>query len=111
MVKARNLETPIKNKVGHTYTRAKVPIRYPGGKQRFLDQIVVHMPKPEEIEGRFVEPFLGGGAVFFAIQAKPAILNDKNPDLIDLYRGIRHAPLMVWKMFCSIPPTRVPTIK
>jgi DNA adenine methylase len=81
----------------------KVPIRYPGGKQRFLDQIVVHLPNTEEIKGRFVEPFLGGGAVFFAIQAKPAVLSDKNPDLIDLYRGIRYAPTEVWRLFCEYP--------
>jgi DNA adenine methylase len=85
------------------FQRTKVPIRYPGGKQRFLDQIVLHLPKPDEIKGRFVEPFLGGGAVFFAIQAKPAVLSDKNPDLIGLYRGIRFAPSEVWRLFCEYP--------
>jgi len=81
----------------------KVPIRYPGGKQRFLDQIIVHLPKMRKRNGRFIEPFLGGGAVFFAIQAKPAVLSDKNPALIDLYRGIRYAPSEVWKLFCQYP--------
>ncbi len=81
----------------------KIVIRYPGGKQRFLNQIISHLPKPEAIEGRFVEPFLGGGAVFFAVQAKPAILSDKNPELINLYRGIRHSPSVVWKLFSEYP--------
>jgi DNA adenine methylase len=81
----------------------KVPIRYPGGKQRFLPQILAHLPKPATISGRFVEPFLGGGSVFFALQAKPAVLNDKNSELIDLYRGIRHDPTEVWSRFSSYP--------
>jgi len=80
-----------------------VPIRYPGGKQRFLAQIVTHLPRVGEITGRFVEPFLGGGAVFFALQPKPSLLNDKNAELIDLYRGIRHNPQEVWRLFSEYP--------
>lgn len=83
--------------------RARVPIRYPGGKQRFLTQILAHLPNVEKIEGRFVEPFLGGGAVFFALQPKPSWLSDKNPELIDLYRGIRHDPEEVWRRFSAYP--------
>jgi DNA adenine methylase len=81
----------------------KVVIRYPGGKQRFLPQLLSHLPKPICIEGRFVEPFFGGGAVFFALQVKPAILSDKNPELVDLYKGIRHSPSEVWRMFSAYP--------
>jgi len=86
-----------------TSLRTKVLIRYPGGKQRFLGQIVTHLPPINEIEGRFVEPFLGGGAVFFALQPKPSLLSDKNPELIDLYRGIRHNPREVWRRFSAYP--------
>ena len=81
----------------------KVPIRYPGGKQRFLVQIVAHLPHVDKIGGRFVEPFLGGGAVFFAFQPKPSLLNDKNAELMDLYRGIRHDPQEVWRCFSAYP--------
>jgi DNA adenine methylase len=86
-----------------TSLRTKVPIRYPGGKQRFLCQIIAHLPHADEIEGRFVEPFLGGGAVFFALQPKRSLLNDKNSELIDLYRGIRHDPEEVWRRFSDFP--------
>lgn len=79
--------------------KTKTPIRYPGGKQRFLTQIIENLPHPDDIEGHFIEPFLGGGSVFFALQAKPAILADKNADLIDLYRGIRKAPHKVWQLY------------
>jgi DNA adenine methylase len=83
--------------------RTKVPIRYPGGKQRFLAQIVAHLPAVDNIRGRFVEPFLGAGAVFFALQPRPSLLNDKNPELIDLYRGIRHDHREVWRRFSAYP--------
>jgi len=80
-----------------------VPIRYPGGKQRFLPEIVAHLPRVDEIEGRFIEPFFGGGAVFFALRPKPAVLSDRNPELIDLYRGIRYDPEAVWRRFSAYP--------
>lgn len=84
----------------------KVPIRYPGGKQRFLAQIIAHLPRADEIKGRFVEPFFGGGAVFFALQPMPSVLNDLNPELINLYRGIRHDPEEVWRRFSTYPASR-----
>lgn len=37
----------------------------------------------------YIEPFLGGGAVFFDLQPKKAIVNDLNEELINVYRVIR----------------------
>lgn len=37
---------------------------------------------------RYVEPFLGSGAVFFSLQAPAALLNDMNPKLVETYRAI-----------------------
>lgn len=78
-------------------------IRYPGGKQRILQYILPHLPDRNLIKGNFIEPFVGGGAIFFAINPKRAILGDLNEELIDLYRGIRRYPEKVWEIFKDIP--------
>jgi len=81
-------------------------IRYPGGKQRITGQIVPYLPKSKSIKGRFVEPFLGGGAVFFLLEPQHAILADINTELITLYNGIRLYPLEVWDIFKSFASTK-----
>jgi DNA adenine methylase len=61
---------------------------------------------PEELEGRYVEPFIGGGAVFFHMQPAQALLSDANADLIDIYRGIRYAPRKVWTSYRDFGNTK-----
>lgn len=84
-------------------TIIKPIIRYPGGKQKLLNFIMPHLPKAEEIRGNYIEPFLGGGAVFFVLDPNSAILSDINGDLIDLYLGVRDNPDEVWEIYQSLP--------
>lgn len=39
--------------------------------------------------GNYIEPFLGGGAIFFSVQPEQALLSDLNPELINAYTQIR----------------------
>ncbi len=47
------------------------------------------MPYIPEFEGRYIEPFFGGGALFFYLEPKKAIINDINKSLVDFYTGVR----------------------
>ncbi|ORC37979.1 DNA methyltransferase [Marispirochaeta aestuarii] len=42
--------------------------------------------------GKYIEPFLGGGAAFAAVEPKRALLSDTNEELINLYFQIRQHP-------------------
>ena len=60
-------------------------LKWAGGKTQLLSEILPKIPKKY---GRFIEPFLGGGAVFFAIRPKNGIIADSNPELVNLYQCI-----------------------
>ena len=70
---------------------------------RFLSRF---LPDRDDIRGRYVEPFVGGGAVFFHVQPTRAILSDSNPELIDVYQGIRDDPSGVWEKYRSYGSTK-----
>jgi site-specific DNA-adenine methylase len=57
-------------------------LRYPGGKQRLLGFLMQYLPSQESTKGRYVEPFVGGGAVFFALKPRRALLSDINSEEI-----------------------------
>lgn len=46
------------------------------------------LPKVPSVYGRYIEPFLGGGAMFFALCPDNAIISDSNPELINMYRQV-----------------------
>ncbi len=57
-------------------------IKWPGGKTSELKIISEHLPSSYE---RYVEPFFGGGAVYFDKCPKTAIINDISQNLMSLY--------------------------
>lgn len=68
-------------------TASPVPlIKWAGGKRQLLDRIDERLP---ERYGRYYEPFLGGGALFFHLQPEDAVINDLNPALVNLYERVR----------------------
>lgn len=62
-------------------------IKYRGGKSKEIPHIIKHIP---EFKGRYIEPFFGGGALFFYLEPKNAIINDINTKLISFYKGIKN---------------------
>ena len=63
-------------------------VKWAGGKGQLLTQLSPFFP---ERFGKYVEPFVGGGAVYFHLQPKRAVLGDSNEELINCYRVIRHS--------------------
>ena len=61
-------------------------VKWVGGKRQLLPQILPLIPKRMTA---YCEPFLGGGAVLFALQPRRALVNDLNQDLITVYRVIK----------------------
>ncbi len=65
----------------------KSPLKWIGGKRKLLDEIQANFPNFENIN-KYVEPFVGGGSVFFHILQNHNIdfvLNDINKPLINFY--------------------------
>lgn len=78
-------------------------LRYPGSKRKYFQLIKKYLPDQKSISGKYIEPFVGGGAIFLEYAPSNAILNDVNSDLIDLYKGIRNYPRRVWEIFSDFP--------
>ena len=83
--------------------RAQPFIKWAGGKQALLSQIIKKFPK--EI-GRYVEPFVGGGAAFFAVKHPASTIADLNWWLIDSYKAIREDWQAVAQELDLIPNTK-----
>jgi len=69
---------------------ARPVLKWAGGKTQLLPQILERLPARIET---FFEPFVGGAAVFFALAAEGrfqrAVLADRNPDLVAVYRALQ----------------------
>lgn len=70
-------------------TSVKPFVKWPGGKSNLLPELSRRMPTHF---GNYYEPFLGGGALFFHLQPKRAVLSDRNVDLIRTYKVVRDNP-------------------
>jgi len=69
-------------------------LKWAGGKHWFVHRESHRFP----IEyNRYIEPFLGGGSVFFYLQPKSAILSDINSELISTYVSIRDEVEVVYE--------------
>lgn len=61
-------------------------IKYRGGKSKEISHFINNMPLNFS---RYIEPFLGGGALYFYLQPKKAIINDVNFRLYSFYKEMQ----------------------
>lgn len=82
-------------------------LKWAGGKTQIADQIIRHRPSNFRA---YHEPFVGSGAVFFALFRRGLIhratLSDINWELMETYRAIRDCPEEVMKTLAEFPYSR-----
>ena len=66
--------------------RAAPFVKWAGGKRQLLSEIRKYIPTQYN---RYMEPFVGGGALFFDLMPDKAVINDANTELINAYLMIR----------------------
>lgn len=64
-------------------------LKWVGGKRQLMPSIVEHLPQNIR-ELNYIEPFIGGGALFFHLQPQNAVINDFNEELINVYNIIKN---------------------
>ena len=64
---------------------AKPILKWAGGKTPMLGDLLPKVPKSY---GRYIEPFFGGGAMFFALQPENAIISDSNPAAVIFHQEV-----------------------
>ena len=62
-------------------------IKWAGGKEQELKYILPNIP---DDFAHFIEPFVGGGAVYFSMKNKKMFINDKSSELTTLYENIKY---------------------
>ncbi len=59
-------------------------VKWSGGKSEEIKHILKYIPEFDT----YIEPFIGGGALYFYLNPKKAVINDIHPELISFYREI-----------------------
>lgn len=80
---------------------AQAFLKWPGGK-RWLTSRLVPVIRAF-LKGQYIEPFLGGGAAFFALRPAKTLLSDINDDLINSYVQVRDNPEALERLLRAIP--------
>jgi DNA adenine methylase len=61
-------------------------IKWSGGKGDEINSFIQYLPEKYD---KYIEPFVGGGALYFYLFPKNAIINDIHTELIDFYQSIK----------------------
>ena len=68
---------------------AKPFLKWVGGKASILPELIKRVP---ETYGTYWEPFVGGGALFFALAPAKAVLSDTNRKLMYAFEAVKNKP-------------------
>ncbi|MGM0365211.1 MAG: DNA adenine methylase [Actinomycetota bacterium] len=89
--------------------KAKPFIKWAGGKSQLIPELAKRIPSSIKKEGRidnYIEPFVGGGALFFFLKntyrIEHAVLVDINEELILAYKVVRDWPEKLIEKLCDL---------
>lgn len=93
-IQERIMQKTLSDSTGKVYVNGKTAepfVKWVGGKRSLLKEILSRLPNKIDT---YYEPFVGGGAVYFAIanQVKNAVLSDNNFELMITYKVIQKEP-------------------
>jgi DNA adenine methylase len=74
-------------------------LKWVGGKSQLLAEIRLVLPTEF---GKFFEPFLGGGALFFDLERANSVISDFNPRLVNFYNSVSSSPDAVLREITKI---------
>ncbi|MCV6607222.1 MAG: DNA adenine methylase, partial [Campylobacterales bacterium] len=77
---------------------AKPILKWIGGKTQLLEELKSNFP---DKYNNYMEPFVGGGALFFNLEKEGSIINDANKELIELYETIAKNPMEIYEKLQS----------
>jgi len=74
-------------------------IKWSGGKSREIARFCRHYPKTFD---RYIEPFVGGGSVFFDLNFEKNVIADVHEELINFYQQIKEGnALEIYRTVCK----------
>jgi DNA adenine methylase len=73
------------NNITNQHIHLKPLIKWSGGKSDEIKTFEKYFPREYDL---YIEPFIGGGSVYFHLSPQRAVINDIHNDLVDLYRSI-----------------------
>ena len=73
-------------------TKATPLVKWVGGKRQLMPELLARVPSSF---ATYHEPFLGGGALFFALRPQRAVLSDINQEIVTTYQAVRDNPQVV----------------
>ena len=80
----------------------KPMIKWTTGNTNLISEIKKYLPK---YYNTYYEPFIGGGSVLFSIIPQRAVINDINPELMNLYECVKNKPEIVIQMLKHLDET------
>jgi DNA adenine methylase len=94
VLQLRRSESHLRTALPEERVKASPFLKWVGGKTSLLPELLRHVP-PRASLRRYHEPFVGGGALFFAVAPRRAVLSDNNGELVHCYQQVRDDPYRV----------------